>query len=315
MEESRKLKLVDCEEYFKYFDQIINPFLTREFIELNKSRVDELFFLVENNGKPQIGIVLGRKNRELFSPFSAPFGGFNYKHENIYISAIEEFVIALSSFVKESGLSRLNIVLPPSIYGSSFNSKAIHSMRRNGYISQYLELTSYVNLESFNNRFSTKSSREYYHQAKRNGLLLKKIEDENTLIRVHDLIKENRESKGRELKMTLRDFEELESFWDLDFFGVFKENDEMVASGIFYRFKEIGVVYTAIWGDNDVGRALRAMDFLTFKIWELYKSEGYRFIDLGISTEQMGVPNEGLLRFKETHDCSTELRHVLAFKA
>jgi hypothetical protein len=52
------------------------------------------------------------------------------------------------------------------------------------------------------------------------------------------------------------------------------------------------------------------MDFLVLQLWSHYKALGYRYIDLGISTES-GVPNEGLLRFKETHECVSSLRHTL----
>jgi hypothetical protein len=52
------------------------------------------------------------------------------------------------------------------------------------------------------------------------------------------------------------------------------------------------------------------MDFLVFNLWSHYKAAGFTLIDLGISTVE-GIPNEGLLRFKETHECQSSLRFTL----
>jgi hypothetical protein len=38
-----------------------------------------------------------------------------------------------------------------------------------------------------------------------------------------------------------------------------------------------------------------------------YKNLGFKYIDLGISSES-GIPNEGLMRFKESHEAVSSLR-------
>jgi acetyltransferase-like isoleucine patch superfamily enzyme len=82
----------------------------------------------------------------------------------------------------------------------------------------------------------------------------------------------------------------------------------MVASAIYYRFNQ-EIAYDVFWGDNDMGRSLRAMDFLVMNLWNHYKSAGFEFIDLSISTES-GIPNEDLLRFKETHECESSIQYT-----
>ncbi|MCB0806728.1 MAG: hypothetical protein KDC05_13095, partial [Bacteroidales bacterium] len=67
------------------------------------------------------------------------------------------------------------------------------------------------------------------------------------------------------------------------------------------------ITYAVFWGDSENGRPLRAMDFMLFNLWNHYKDRKFKYIDLGISTES-GIPNSGLLRFKETHDCTSSLR-------
>ncbi len=107
--------------------------------------------------------------------------------------------------------------------------------------------------------------------------------------------------------MTLDDIIHTSKLWPVDFFKVMAADRTIVASAIFYRYHP-EICYGVFWGDNEVGRPIRAMDFLTFKLWSHYKNLGYKFIDLGISTEA-GLPNEGLLRFKESHEAFSSLRY------
>ena len=84
-------------------------------------------------------------------------------------------------------------------------------------------------------------------------------------------------------------------------------NGEPLAAAILYRGNP-RIIQAVFWGDNNLGRPLRAMDFLAFNLWEFYKKLGYEYLDLGTSSVR-GIPNEGLLRFKETHDCVSSLRY------
>ncbi|OYU85670.1 MAG: hypothetical protein CFE24_00225 [Flavobacterium sp. BFFFF2] len=306
------LRELNKEEYYAIFKSSKNPFLIKEFININEHKVDKLLFLVENEEKPSIGIVLGVRNDSLHSPFSAPFGGLHYAHENIYVSKVNQFVMDLFNFISVNNYEKFSLTMPPSIYGCSFNAKVINCMYRNGFSIDTLELTSFIRLDEFENKFTTKSSREYYRQAQRNVLVFKMVQDLSEKQLIVQLIKENRERSNRLLRMTLEDFISLEKIWQVDYAAVYDENQNMVAAAIFYIFPDNPIVYTAIWGDSLDGRPLRAMDFLSYECWSYYKAINKKFIDLGISTESGGVPNEGLLRFKETHEANTELRLIIS---
>jgi hypothetical protein len=111
---------------------------------------------------------------------------------------------------------------------------------------------------------------------------------------------------GRPIHMSFEDVLSATTIFPTDFFKVVNVDQEIIAGAIMYRFhKEI--VYALLWGDSLNGRSDRAMDFLVFNLWSHYKAAGFNVIDLGISTVE-GIPNEGLLRFKETHECQSSLR-------
>ena len=282
-----------------------HPFVSESFIQLNKAKIDRLVRLV-NQDKNSLGLVAGIRNRELLSPFSAPFGGFHYRHEQLYSSEIDHFVSGVIKFCNIHQLTSINLTLPPDIYHPTLNAKVNSALLRCGFRMQTPEITNWVDLSRFQNRFNFRSSREYYNQSVKNGLSFN-IEDSNEgRAEIYAIVKENRIRLSRPIHMAFTDLEKVATLWPVDYFSVKAPDQTLVAGAIFYRAQS-AITQAVFWGDSETGRTLRAMDFLLFNLWAHYKSKNYQYIDLGISTES-GIPNEGLLRFKETHECTSSLR-------
>jgi hypothetical protein len=298
---------IDSKIYSEFFPDTPHPFISEPFIELNKSKTGKIIRLVDDSQKHGIGLISGLTNGILLSPFSAPFGGFHFRNEKIYISEIDVFLSQLKEYIIAQGLKGVEIGLPPDIYHSSFNAKTINSLFRNGFHSAIPEITGWVNLQKFNGEFSQRNSREYYRQAVRNKLLFGLASDDDEKAKIFDLICQNRAKFGRPIFMTFTDIIDTSSLWPVDFFKVFREDLTLLAAAIFYR-NHPQISFAVFWGDNEIGRPLRAMDYLAYNLWSYYKNLEFKYIDLGISTET-GNPNEGLLRFKETHESVSSLRY------
>jgi hypothetical protein len=298
---------VDSKTYIRYFPINPHPFISDPFIELNSDKTERVVRLVEETDKPVIGLIAGIKNGVLYSPFSAPFGGFHFRNEVIYVSEIDSFITSLQAYLLSQDLEGIEITLPPDIYHSTFNAKTVNSLIRNGFQPQVPEITNWVNLQNFTGSFLRSNSREYYRQAVRNGLSFEPVYDEAEKKEVYDLICKNREKFGRPIYMTFSEIQKTGDLWLADFFKVITIDGNIVASSICYR-SHPEICYAVFWGDNEAGRPLRAMDFISFNLWSHYKSLGFKYIDLGISTES-GNPNEGLLRFKESHEATSSLRY------
>lgn len=305
------IKEIPQKSFYSIFSSDPHPFLKKEFIDLNSHKVEKVMYLIQDKARPDIGLVVGYKESMLHSHFSAPFGGFHYRHENIYIGEIEQFIDELTDFLHREGIKDLSITFPSSLYGVSFNSKMIHALLRKKSLMRIADLTNWIDLEKFNHRFSMKNSREYYSQSLRNNLRFSLLKTKEERISAYDLIAENRTVNTRPIYMSFDDLCEIDRLWPVDYFGVFSDK-VLVASAVFYRFAG-HIVYAVFWGDNISGRPLRAMDFISFNLWEHYKGMGFRFVDMGVSTESGGIPNEGLLRFKEAHEANTELRYTFGF--
>ena len=304
---------VNSNTYNKYFPVSPHPFISESFIELNKGKTVKVVRLVAENQKPVIGLIAGIKNGVLQSPFSAPFGGFHFRNEIIYIGEIDSFLTSLKEYVVSEGLKGIEIIPPPDIYHLTFNAKTVNSLIRSGFHSKIPEITNWINLKRFNGSFKQSNSREYFRQAVRNGLSFDLASEVGEKIEIYNLICKNRAKFGRPIYMTFQDILNTGNLWPVDFFKVIASDSTLVASAIFYRsHPEIG--YAVFWGDNEIGRPLRAMDFLAFNLWTYYKNMGYKYLDLGISTEA-GFPNEGLLRFKESHESTSSLRYKFVWQA
>lgn len=299
-------------KYFHFFGKNQHPFISKEFISLNRHKAEDVVYLTEDIDKPSVGLIAGIKEHALLAPFSAPFGGFHYRNEQVYISETEKFVMYLKEYMSLNNHEKIHITFPPSIYGTTANSKMISSMIRNGFKTEIPDITNYIDLNAFSGKFSQRNSREYLQQAIRSGLRFSELKENKSRLQVYNLIVENRKRFNRPIFMSFEDIENTGKLWPVDYYGVFDLNGELLAGGIFYRFS-MDIVYALFWGDNELGRPKRAMDFLSFNLWNLYKESGKKWIDLGISTENGGIPNEGLLRFKETHEAVSELRFRLSW--
>lgn len=297
---------VNAKTYKHYFSVNPHPYVSEPFIELNKGRVDRVVRLIEDRKKVAIGLVAGIKDGVLKSPFSAPFGGFHFRHNKLYVSEIEHFLSLLKSYVVSLGLKKVEITLPPDIYHRSFNTKTIITLLRSDFSMAPLEITNWVNLRRFTGVFSDKNVRTLFNQAVRHELSFHSISEKADKQAAFELVCQNRERAGRPIFMIFTDLMNTSELWPVDYFRVNDKEGNMVAVAIFYR-SHASITQAVFWGDNEHGRPLRAMDFLSSGLWNYYKMLGYDFIDLGISTES-GTPNEGLLRFKETHDSTSSLR-------
>ncbi len=304
---------VDAAAYQYYFSHDPNPFVSEKFISLNAHKVDRIVRLIPIADKVHIGLVAGIKDGVLKAPFSAPFAGFHCKGENIYTSVIESFLQDLIVYAQSENIKEMDITLAPDIYCPRSNAKIVNAMTRLGFHMQFPEIFNCVELLSFDKVYTHNASRTYYNQAVKKHLTFC---DATTLLEkeaVFNIIVENRARMGRPIYMSFDDIMKTSSIFPTDFFQVLNADRAVVAGAIMYRAHE-KIVYALFWGDAVEGRGDRAMDFLIFNLWDYYKSAGFTYIDLGISTEA-GHPNEGLLRFKETHECTSSLRYTFQWKS
>jgi hypothetical protein len=302
---------VDPKVFKNRFPSDPHPFVSEGFLNLNKQKADRIVRLVEDTKKVSIGLVGGVKEGILKSPFSAPFGGFHFKNELVSVSEIENYIKLLKEYVEVNGLGGFEITLPPDLYHPTFNAKMIHTCFQLGIKYDLPDITSWVKPLKFEGRFSNSKTRNLYQQALKNELSFAIADDLVEKQMIFEIICQNRAKFDRPIFMKFEDLEKTNQLWPIDFFSVKSIEGEMEAAAIVYRYSS-DICNVIFLGDTDAGRSLRAMDFMLFNLWMYYKDLGFAYIDMGISTED-GVPNEGLLRFKESHEAISSLRYRFAW--
>jgi len=243
--------------YQRIFQVDPHPFLSQKFLQLNRSKVEKFFFLVEDDTKPQIGLILGLQDGHLLSPFSAPFGGFHYNNEILLISRIENFLKDLKEFVKNNEIKQFRITLPPHLYQQSNDIKVINTLIRLGYIIEPPDISSCVYLEKFNNKYKYRRTRESFNEAERNQLSFNNLIHLSEKENAYEIVYHNRLQVHRPIHMTFNELIQTNDLWPIDFFGIRTSSGEMVAAAILYQFPN-QTVYSVFWGVNETGRKLKA---------------------------------------------------------
>lgn len=121
----------------------------------------------------------------------------------------------------------------------------------------------------------------------------------------YDVIAQNRSERGFPLRMTWEQVLETIQLVKADFFLVKKEQTSIAAAVVFHVAD--GIVQVIYWGDLPQYAECKTMNFLSYRLFEHYKNQGVKMIDIGPSTED-SIPNYGLCEFKESIGCEVRIK-------
>lgn len=312
------MEIIELNDYNEY-DEIINNyhcFNRAEFSYINKSKIDNIVFLVFRDNKIRGGIVGGIKNNTFFSPFSAPFGGFTYNKKDIKIQQIEDMIMLLDKWCKKNKIEYIYITLPPEIYDTNFISKTINTFYRNKYTIENVELNYYFDTQNIKDEddylsIISYAARKSLKRSFREELFFMKAKTIDEITEAYGIIKINRAERGYPLRMDFEDIISTDKIIKKDFFIVKKENISVGAAVVYHvTTKVVQVVY---WGDIPSYSNYRGINFLSYKLFEYYKNNGIKYIDVGPSTEN-SIPNYGLCEFKENLGCDITPKYIFKKK-
>jgi hypothetical protein len=297
-----------------YTDFIISPYHAfggASFNDLNKHKCDKVFYLLFKNGKYRLGIIGGIRDGIFYSPYSAPFGGFSYISEDIRIQNLEGAVELLEFWAKEKGFSSIKIILPPPIYEGSFIAKQVNCLWRAGFRISGVDLNYSYDLNIFDDNypeFIWYNARKNLRISLNSGLQFKVCYSEDEKKLAYDIISKNRESRGFPLRMLWQQVYDTVQIISADFFLVTNDKQTPVASAIVFHVSST-IVQVVYWGDIQGYSEIKPMNYLSYKVFEHFKSIGMKAVDIGPSSEN-SVPNYGLCEFKEGIGCKIDLKYT-----
>lgn len=295
---------VNSEAYKAAIQNSYFYFGSATFNKLNENNASSVHYLLFKDSKVRLGLIVGVRDQSLFSPFSAPYGGFSFVKADVKLQAIESALEELHKWAAEKKISTIKIILPPDIYHSSFIAKQTNVLYRMNYSISETDLNFSFNLDNFNENYAKgiwRNARKNLNKSLKNDLFFELCNSDNEKQTAYSIIKQNRSLKGFPLRMTWEQIKNTINVIPAWFFLVKDKVGKPIASAIVFQVadKVLRVIY---WGDLPEYAHLKTMNFLTYKVFEFFKEIEMQFMDIGISTENT-IPNYGLCEFKESIGC------------
>ena len=288
------------------FPKPIQIFNTGAFSELNSSRFEKVYYLLFTDTKTRLGIILGLQENVLKSPFSAPFGGFEYVSSDVKLYQIDAALKRLFDWATSEGFVGITIIPPPYFYQEDFTAKISNCFYRAGFETQNVELNYHFQTALLSDSYL----QTIWYNAKKNlkkafaaRLHFEKLES-NQGEQAYTIIAQNRSERGFPLRLSYAQLVATSKVIVIDFFVVKKES-QIIGSAIVYHVAP-SIVRVVYWGDLPSYSDYKTMNFLSYSVFKHYKEEGIKFIDIGHSTVD-SIPNHGLCEFKESIGCSVSL--------
>jgi hypothetical protein len=285
------------------------------FNGLNTDLCDDLHCLLFRDSKIRLGLIVGRREDTLYSPFSAPFGSFVTTDSKIQVAYIEEAVGLLEAYAMQNGIKRVEMVLPPLFYDTAFLTKLTQVLHRQSWNMQDIDLNFYVDLQNTTeaNRFGmTYSAQKNLKTALKHPFNLIKSQSMENLSLAYEIIAANRSAKEYALSLSKKRLLATAAVVSMDNFLLELEG-QYVASAIVYQVTP-AIPLVVYWGDLPGYESFRTMNYLTQGVIDSYRKEGFNILDTG--TAMLGnKPNPGLCTFKESIGCTilprcTFVKHI-----
>lgn len=296
------------DEFFSAFNPPPHVFLSKQHLEMHLQNSNDCIYLADLSCG--LGIFLRVSESIAKSPYAAPFGGIFSKDYRTDWNALNQFISEIGKYLLSTGVENLRIAFPAPIYSKNITTKVINSLINGAYPIRLMpEINSHISLPSHDKLDYPKNIKEIIRKTSRAGLKIKEVYEEWEKLAAYEIVAENRKSKSRVMSISYSHLRSLDKVFETRYFIIKNQELQSVASAITFKSTS-KIVYAQFWGDTMIGRGLNAMDFLSVSMVDIFKEEGFSILDLGVSTEQ-GMPNAGLLRFKESHLFESTLKFTI----
>lgn len=302
------IETLQKDEFFSVFNAPPHVFLSKQHLEIHLQNSDDCIYLADMHCG--LGIFLKISISIAMSPYAAPFGGILSRDCRTDWSMLNNFIQEVRVYLATIGVISLRIAFPAPIYSKNTTTKVINSLMNGGYLIKLTpEINSHIALINHDALDYPKNIKEIIRKTKRKGLKIKEVYGNEEKLAAYEIVAENRKARLRNMSISYTQLRLLDKVCETRFFIIQNPELQSIASAIVFKSTS-KIVYAQFWGDTMVGRSLNAMDFLAVSLVELFKEEGFSTFDLGISTEK-GLPNSGLLRFKESHLFESTLKFTI----
>jgi hypothetical protein len=283
----------------EHFLSSFEGFFFNEDVYVNKQQGGKrhVFELVDPSGKSLARFVLFVVAEAGLSPLRAPFGSVEFE-KDLASSEVEKLIKAVDDFAETNKLNNIRIVSYPDCY-SPTNASLLKSCLLNN------EYKIMVEDHNFHIQVEGKAFEDGLHDSEKRRLkkslnagFRSYIENTDDVRAIHQLISKCRDHKGHPLSMNLEDFEKmLRDFPDKYLLFTLRDREKLIAAAVGVKINS-SILYNFLPADDIEYKNFSPMVMLMKEMYDYCKRSGYKIFDLGIATSN-GIPNSGLLKFKE----------------
>lgn len=279
-------------------------FLQAQHLLLQKGENVWIIYAVEKQKVTLLMSVFIEKQRAC-SPLRMPFGGIMASEGTSY-QQIEQFIDFVLAFCQEKSVKNLQITSYPFSYAPNVSVICTHVFLQKGFRIISNELTHFLFVEKDFQTYLHLSARRRLKKCKNNGFIFEHWQKPD-LAFVYDFVAANRRRKNYPISMNYEAFEQtLQSFPNNYRVFVLKKGAEIAALTVAVVINN-EILYNFYPADSENYLSFSPMIMLLEGLYQFAQQQGFRILDLGISTDK-SVPNYGLIRFKENMGCQSALK-------
>jgi hypothetical protein len=244
------------------------------------------------------------------SGWKAPFAGPDFMRKAETVSNVGALVDHVLAELKARGIRTVRIKCKPTFYSGS-EVYVVQALMHRGFRVESSELSYHFDLEhlhdgeAYRAALGSAARRALKHAAGK-PFSYEEVLDDATIATAYEVIRANRERKQRPLRLSLEYLRGLSATFPgrIRWF-LLRYDGTPVASALLYRLRPEREL-VEYWGDqHNLERS--PMNLLAFHVVERAIRERVTTVDLGLSSVN-GVPDPGLIQFKQSVGCRPELR-------
>ena len=292
-------------------DQLVNSaqlgnlkmdiFIRPEFMRLIAQSIPVRSYCLNKTGQENYAGIIHFAQLQDFvfsSPGRGSYGGMQID-QTASVAEILEFAKAIEDDLRSVGARKISITLPPSHYRAAEIARETEVWQTLGFGVERTEINYAIPITDRD--FSSvveHSVRKRVKKCQRQNYTATELGLEQ-LDQAYAVIAANREARGYPMTMTLPALRATAQAVSpaVKVFGVLNQS-ELIAAAVVYEINP-SIDYVFYWGDKPGFEKFSPVTLLADHLYARARRTHKRWLDLGISTVQ-GVPNEGLVKFKET---------------
>lgn len=258
------------------------------------------------------------QNIVFYSHKGSTFGGLIISKKFYKAHYVLDIIRNLKNYLEASGFQEAYLKITPDIFSKEKNALLQYCLFYEGF-QELKELNTYISYTDYSEEVISnfaQGKRTNVHNCIKAGLYVKELIEDCEIEEFYSILKENLLKYHQKPVHSLHELLDLKHCRlnkEMEFYGVFMENNMIAASMMFYFFNS-NTAHTQYLAAKQDFNKLSPMTFLYYSMIQEMKKKQFLYLSWGVATEHMGkYLNEGLLANKENYGSKYEIQSIFHY--